>query len=161
MTATDNYILFLDLDGVLVDFEKGVETLFHKPIDTIPPKQLWPRLARTPDFYNQLDWMPDGRVLWEACKKNSPVILTGLPIGKWAEPQKRHWCERELGPDVEVLTCLSRNKAKVARARDTERIPVLVDDREKLKAPFEEMGGVFIHHRSAQQSIEALSALGL
>lgn len=35
-----------------------------------------------------LDWMPDGRELWEGVESLQPTILTGLPMGKWAEPQK-------------------------------------------------------------------------
>ena len=160
MSDTNKYILFLDLDGVLVDFEKGVEKLFGKPPEAVHPRQMWPRLAKTPDFYNTLEWMPDGKVLWAFCRPLTPVILTGMPVGKWAEPQKRRWCERELGADVPVITCLSRHKPARAVAVDPQRIPVLVDDREKIKAPFEEAGGVFIHHRKAIDSIQALRALG-
>lgn len=35
-----------------------------------------------------LDWMPDGRELWEGVEQLHPTILTGLPMGTWAEPQK-------------------------------------------------------------------------
>lgn len=160
MIPVNQYNLFLDLDGVLVDFEKGVESLFGKPTHALTSKQMWPRLARTPDFYTRLEWMKDGWELWSFCKVYSPIILTGLPMGKWAEPQKRRWCARELGDDVEVITCLSRHKAKVARARDENRTPVLVDDREKLRPQWEEMGGIFIHHSTAAQSIQRLSELG-
>lgn len=35
-----------------------------------------------------LDWMPDGRELWDGVAHLQPTILTGLPMGNWAEPQK-------------------------------------------------------------------------
>jgi hypothetical protein len=168
MNNSSSYLLFLDLDGVLVDFDRGVKKLTGKLPSDLEPRQMWPRLARTLDFYDQLEWMPDGRTLWDFALPHSPIILTGLPMGSWAEPQKRNWCARELGEAVEVITCMSRQKAAKAAERITQAasgrqgppVPVLVDDRLKLQAAWEEMGGVFIQHRSAEQSIGELCKLG-
>jgi hypothetical protein len=53
-----NMAIFCDLDGVLVDFEAGVQALFKKKKTAeISPKVLWTKLATTPDFYNTLPWM--------------------------------------------------------------------------------------------------------
>lgn len=160
MSATEKYILFLDLDGVLVNFKQGVLDLFGKPPEKLSPRYMWPRLAKTPNFYDTLGWMPDGRELWQFCLPHQPVILTGMPVGKWAEPQKRSWCARELGDHVEVITCLSRQKPERATSYDRNRMPILVDDRENLRAPFEDLGGLFIHHQSAAESVLALQRLG-
>lgn len=159
MDAGQKYFLFLDLDGVLVDFDKGVQRVCGKAPMDLEPRQMWPRLARTIDFYANLDWMPDGKVLWDFSKKYHPVILTGVPRGTWAEPQKRDWCRRELG-DVEVITCASREKAAKAGERSEGRRPILVDDRIKLKEAWEDAGGIFIWHENSKQSIEALKGLG-
>ena len=32
----------------------------------------------------------------------NPTILTGMPMGNWADGQKRTWCARELGPKVRL-----------------------------------------------------------
>ena len=156
------YFLFVDLDGVLVDFDRGVK----KATGQYPREQsagrMWSILARTPDFYAGLEWMPDGRELWERVRPLNPVILTGLPRGKWAEPQKRSWCRRELGDSVEVITCMSREKARHAASRTPAgRIPVLVDDRDSIRESWEEMGGLFIHHTEADSSLAALEDLGI
>ena len=121
---------------------------------------MWPILARSGNFYAELDWMPDGKELWETLKPLAPLVLTGLPRGRWAEPQKREWCRRELGPEVEVITGLSREKAELARVRTPEGVtPVLIDDRGRLREAWEAMGGVFIHHESAARSIQELQAI--
>ncbi len=157
-----NYSLFIDLDGVLVDFDQGVLQSTGKYPGEQSPGRMWSILARTEDFYNILDWTQDGRSLWDYVQNFSPRILTGLPRGKWAEPQKRNWCSRELGPDVPVTTCMSREKALKAKELTPEgQIPVLVDDRIRLKEAWEEMGGIFIHHTSAVSSIAALRNVGL
>ncbi|AHC15021.1 hypothetical protein L21SP2_1636 [Salinispira pacifica] len=149
-------MLFVDLDGVLVDFDRGVKEVTGKLPHELSPREMWPRLAKSGDFYNRLHWMPDGRQLWDELKHMNPVILTGLPMGNWAEAQKRSWCARELGEDVEVITCMSREKAKKARERAGTRIPVLIDDRLRLKEAWEEMGGIFIHHTDAVKSLRQL-----
>lgn len=155
------YRLFLDLDGVLADFDEGVRQATGKLPGVLPDKVMWPILARTPDFYDRLPWLEDGRILWEAVKKYRPPILTGLPIGKWAEPQKRSWCARELGPDIEVLTCLARDKGKKAlEVLEQGLTPILVDDRLKAKDGWEAIGGIFILHTSAKDSLEQLKAYG-
>lgn len=159
------YVLFLDLDGVMADFDRGVKELFGVHPKDLEPKVMWPRLARTPGFYDSLPWIEDGRKLWEACRGAKPVILTGLPIGKWAEGQKRSWCTRELGPEVPVLTGFSRHKPRLARQwleehhRDREPTMVLVDDRDKIRSDWEDAGGIFIHHMSSAQSLAQLRKL--
>ena len=49
--------LFCDLDGVLVDFNAGVKSIFRKKPEEISPKFLWPRLRTTNRFYADLPWM--------------------------------------------------------------------------------------------------------
>jgi len=154
------YCLFIDLDGVLVDFDGGVERLTGKRPAELNPRQMWPRLAKAGGFYEHLDWMPDGPELWHVLRKLNPTILTGLPLGNWAEPQKRSWCARELGADVPVEACLSRHKAERARELTPEAaVPVLIDDRQRLREAWTDMGGVFIHHKMAAESILAVSGL--
>ena len=158
--AATDILLFVDLDGVLADFDRGVQALTGRFPSEQPPGVMWPILARSGHFYAELEWMPDGKELWASVKPFAPLVLTGLPRGRWAEPQKREWCRRELGPDVEVITCLSREKAIRARERTPEGItPVLIDDRGSLREAWEAMGGVFIHHESAEGSIQELRAI--
>ena len=166
---TSAYQLFVDLDGVLADFDHGVEELTGSRPAQLSPKAMWPRLARTPAFYARLPWAQDGPELWQRVAPLDPVILTGLPRGNWAKPQKLAWCERELGPEVPVITCMSREKADRAvewiaehRNGTADRVtPVLIDDREKLREAWEAAGGIFIHHIDAPTSVARLADLGL
>ena len=85
--------LYLDLDGVLADFESGAERLLGMPAQDYQERYglggFWKRLATAKDFYGGLALLPDAEELYAAVAHLNPVILTGLPIGKWAEPQKR------------------------------------------------------------------------
>lgn len=161
----DQFQLFVDLDGVLADFDAGVRRATGREPAELEPRRMWPVLARTKGFYDNLDWMPDGKELWEAVKGFSPVILTGLPMGRWAEPQKRAWCARELGADVPVITGMSRKKAQLAAEwlhenGHAHKTPLLIDDRLKLKEAWEAEGGVFILHLDTRTSVEALRESG-
>ena len=161
-----NYVIFCDLDGVLVDFDRGVKELTGKLPAEQSPRAMWPRLAKTPEFYTTLPWMPDGPELWHFIQPYGPVILTGLPLGKWAKPQKLEWCRRELGEHVPVIAGWSKHKPADAASYLQEqgradRTPILIDDRDKTREGWEEMGGIFIHHRDARTSIAALRSLDL
>jgi len=157
----DSWTVFVDLDGVLADFEVGVQKVCGAAPHALFPPVMWKKLASQEDFYGNLPWIDDGKLLWDFVKPFDPIILTGLPIGKWAEPQKRRWCARELSAQQIVITCLSRNKHTAAQdfIRPGTRA-LLIDDREKLQAAWEAAGGVFILHRSAGETIAQLRAIG-
>lgn len=150
--------IYLDCDGVLADFDRGAEAVlgmhpraFEKRYGV---KAFWRRLANTPDFFANLELLPGATALYEAVRHKGPVILTGLPLGRWAEPQKRIWAERHF-PGVPVITTSAALKREHCHPGD-----VLVDDREKYRHLWEQAGGVFVHHADARSSIEALRALG-
>lgn len=54
-------------------------------------------------------------------------------------------------PDTTMICCLSKNKRDYMKPGD-----VLVDDWTRYRPLWEEAGGIFIHHKSAKESIEAL-----
>lgn len=164
--AQGKFQVFLDLDGVIVDFDRGIQELVGRPPDggpggePVPLREMWQAAARAEGFYRNLHWMPDGPVLWEFVRPLGPIILSGLPRGNWAAPQKQEWCRRELGKDVPVELCMSREKPLRARELTPEPlVPLLIDDRESLAAPFRHAGGVFVLHRTAHQTIARLREL--
>lgn len=152
--------LYVDLDGVLCDFEAGARAVLGMPVGTFRDlhgeRLLWKTLERAESFYERLPWLSEGRLLWDGVRsiRPGPVILTGLPLGDWAAPQKRLWCARELGPGVPVITCMTREKHSFCLPGD-----VLIDDRDKLRPAWEARGGVFVHHRSAAETIERVRAV--
>ncbi|MFC4167251.1 hypothetical protein [Teichococcus aestuarii] len=147
--------LFLDLDGVLADFDRGVHAITGQRPEALPLRTMWAALARAPRFFETLEFMHDAQELWRFCAPCHPTILTGLPLGAWAPEQKRRWVARMLGAHVPVITCMSREKPRWSGPGH-----VLVDDRASAAEGWEKKGGVFVHHRSAAGSIAALRALG-
>lgn len=150
--------IYLDCDGVLADFDKGAEKILGAHPRAFEKRhglaEFWKRLARAPDFFDSLEPLPDAMELYEAVRHLSPIILTGLPRGNWAEPQKRRWAERHF-PGVEVITTSAALKREHCHPGD-----VLVDDRDRYRDLWEAAGGVFVHHTSAAASIQALKDAG-
>jgi hypothetical protein len=149
--------LFLDADGVLADFDRGAcELLGMKPKAYIAKHgrgAFWKRLAKAENFYGSLPETRDARRLFDAVKHLKPTILTGLPIGNWAAPQKVKWAAKHF-PGVPIVTCMARDKHRHMRPGD-----VLVDDREKHRAAYEDAGVVFVHHSNAVETLEQLAKL--
>ncbi|WP_296815841.1 hypothetical protein [Brevundimonas sp.] len=156
--ARDQPRIYLDCDGVLADFDAGAEAVLGMTPDRFERRfglgRFWARLASAPDFFDTLPLLPDAMELYEAVRRTDPVILTGLPRGKWAEPQKRRWAARHF-PGVEVITTSAALKREHCHPGDA-----LVDDRDKYRHLWESEGGVFIHHRDARTSIAELKRLG-
>ena len=146
----EEVLVFVDLDGVLVDFDAGVRKIFGRNPSEIAPKTMWPRLARTPGFYDTLSWTNGGKELWEALRPYKPTICSGLPLGTWAGPQKMSWCRRELGEEVKVILCKSREKSLHCKGPRS----ILIDDRKEIGEAWDAAGGVFIHHVDSMNTIE-------
>jgi hypothetical protein len=148
--------LYLDCDGVLADFDKGATAVLGLAPRTYEKRhgigRFWQKLAGAPDFYFSLPLLPDAMTLFEAVRHLSPIILTGLPRGNWAADQKMRWAARHF-PGTRIITCMARDKRDHAKDGD-----VLVDDQLKHRHLWEEAGGVFIHHKSAVESLGALGA---
>jgi hypothetical protein len=149
--------LFLDCDGVLADFDAGVRALLgmspHEFEGRHGKSEFWRRIAKAPDFYATLPEMPDAQLLFGAVEHLDPTILTGLPLGKWAAPQKIRWAAEHF-PGTKIITCMARDKY-----RHMARGDVLVDDRADHRAKWEDAGGTFVHHKETRASLEELARI--
>jgi 5'(3')-deoxyribonucleotidase len=146
--------LYLDCDGVLADFDKGATALLGMKPKAFQKRhgvgRFWAKLARAPDFYFGLPLLPDAMRLFEAVRHLDPIILTGLPLGNWAAEQKVRWAAHYF-PGTRIITTMARDKRNHARAGD-----VLVDDQLRHAHLWEEAGGIFIHHKNADETLARL-----
>jgi hypothetical protein len=150
-------LLFLDCDGVLADFDATASEILGMSPRAFEERhgrrEFWRRIARAKDFYARLPLMHDARILFDAVQHLDPIILTGLPLGDWAAPQKIRWADEHF-PGTHIITCMARDKYRHMKGAD-----VLVDDRENHRDKWEAAGGIFIHHNSARESLQRLAAI--
>jgi hypothetical protein len=97
--------------------------------------------------------MPDAQRLFQAVKHLKPAILTGLPLGKWAAPQKERWAAEHF-PSVPIITTMARQKHLHMQPGD-----VLVDDRDTHRHLWEDAGGIFVHHKNAEDTLRQLAEI--
>lgn len=151
--------LFIDCDGVLADMDAGAaKVLGMHPRAyemAVGPEAMWKRLHEEPDFYANLPVMSDAfeLVLGVINLGFRPIILTGCPIGGWAEAQKLRWRDKHL-PGFEMICCLSKDKRLHGKPGD-----ILIDDWLKHRQAWVDMGGIWIHHTSAKESLNELSSI--
>ncbi len=146
--------VFLDCDGVLADFDRGAKRVLGMAPrvfeDQFGSQTFWSKLEAHPRFYADLDLMPDASDLVAGVARFSPRILTGCPSGGWAESQKLEWAARHF-PGIPMITCKSRGKNQYASSGD-----ILIDDWPQYMEEWQSVGGIFILHRSATESLAAL-----
>lgn len=148
--------VYLDMDGVLADFDQHHFDVFGiRPCKTADNVD-WAAVRAIPNFYLNIPPMPDMWELFVGVQKmigHTPTILTGVPASVSDAPaNKVGWVEKYLGAHVPVITCRSKDKFMHAKPGD-----VLIDDWDNYKSRWEQAGGVFIIHRNAAESLDALA----
>ena len=157
------YKLYVDLDGVLVNFEGGVEKLIGGPIHEGNNKKVfWKTIRKMPedevvDFWAGLDWTPDGPDLWRSVVKYEPIILSspGSSLRELIEKAKTKWIEKNLKPRPKQVI-YEREKWVYASPQ-----AILIDDMAKQVNPWRENGGIALHHAvgKARETVSKLTDL--
>jgi|AntRauTorcE11897_2_1112592.scaffolds.fasta_scaffold00078_54 PAS domain-containing protein len=158
----DDITIYVDMDGVVSDFEGAIEQRFGKPIEAMAKRELWRSILRYNDteapWYYSLPEMPDARQLWEFVTANFSDVQMLTAKGnspKDAGGQKRKWAGEHLGWDVPVnIVISSAEKAEYAHSK-----AVLIDDRSKAIDPFTAAGGIGILHKRASTTISVLRTM--
>ncbi len=149
--------LFVDMDGVLADFDRHHETVFGWRPSKAEDNVDWDAVRAVNGFFADIPPMADLPRLWARIERYRPIVLTGVPpLVEEAADNKRAWVTKNLGAHVEVRCCQSREKWQHANPGD-----ILIDDWIKYKQLWLAAGGRWITHRSAEETIADLNAMGL
>lgn len=149
--------IYVDMDGVLADFDRQYETVFGTHADKRLDNVDWKAVRKVADFYLHIPPMLDMPQLWRHIGPHRPIVLTGVPLDVPEAPEnKRAWVRKHLGREVKVICCRSREKSRYAKAGD-----ILIDDWEKYRALWLAKGGRWVTHRSAADTIATLSEIGI
>lgn len=161
--------LYLDMDGVLADFERGVlelggmtPTPLNGHRDAGYDDRMWGALQKVDHFYGRLEPMPGAKEMFDrlwARYGDACEILTGIPKPRrnilHAAQDKRDWVRRVLSEDVTVNIVLREEKPGFCQGRDC----VLIDDAVRNIRDWEQAGGTGILFEDAESVLAALDAL--
>jgi hypothetical protein len=156
------YTIYCDMDGVLVDFDKQ----FEKASGGISPREYEEKNGKEA-FWNLIDnengvgfwvgmpWMPNGKQLWEYIKPNTPILLSSPSRSNSSRLGKRLWVRNNL-PGTKLILANSYNKKNYADSNN-----ILIDDRPSNIDQWKAAGGIGILYISTEQAIKELKELGL
>jgi len=148
------YRIFCDLDGVLVDFNRGYHDLTGislNPTEHRSDTKFWEPIERAGyDFWINLEWTNDGKDLWNFISPFNPIILSAPSRQVESRIGKKDWVDREL-PGTQLILRSAKHKKDFASPD-----AILIDDREDNINGWIESGGVGILHTSSSKTINEL-----
>jgi hypothetical protein len=173
------YTIFCDMDGVLVDFDEGYKQLTGvttQHADSQGKDEFW-KLFRDSlkekgiserSYWENLDWMPDGKQLWDYIKQYNPYVLTAPSVNMNIPFEDRYkldnnesmqgkteWAQRL--PNLRKLYFRSAGR----KADFAGPNKILIDDRADTIQKWNNAGGIGILHKNTSDTIQQLKDLGL
>ena len=131
-------VLFLDLDGVIADFERAMNS---HPLRNTPPYASSP--DRIPHIFRDLDCVPGAKVGVRQLLNSAKYEVYFLSTAPWDNPSawtdKRLWLEAQFGKRIHRRLILTHRK-------DLMKGDLLVDDRPNNGAA--QFEGEWIHFGS-------------
>lgn len=126
--AEGKKVIYIDMDGVIANFDKGAETWGSK-IGLTAKEFIDKKLYRSSKFYYELELIEGAKEAIEELDKYFDVRLLSAP--SWGNPdsftEKRLWVEEHLGE-------WSRKRMDLSFRKDRSIGHFLVDDRTKYGA---------------------------
>ena len=172
-------VIFCDMDGVLVDFDEGYKQLTGvttQHADSQGKNEFWSLFRDSlkekdiPErsYWANLDWMPDGKQLWDYIKDYNPYVLTAPSVNFDIPFEERYKMENnESMPGntewVQRLPNMRKIYFRSAGRKADFAGPgkILIDDRKDTIDSWNANGGIGILHTSAANTIKQLQELGL
>ena len=155
------YTIYSDMDGVLVDFNER----FKRFSKGIPPTEYEQKFGKDKfwelvdgvgvRFWVGMNWMSDGKQLWDYIKKYNPTLLSSPSRADHSKMGKRIWRQRNL-PTTKLVLAQARNKQNYANPDS-----ILIDDRESNIDQWIKAGGIGILHTDTASTLNKLKELGL
>ena len=154
------YTIFCDMDGVLVDFEKG-----YFDLTGVSTKQFvkgdatfWAPIDKEgAEFWATLPWMRDGQELWRYIKKYKPYILSSPSQSQTSRVGKEAWLKIHLQNSYKKAYFYPRSQKQLFSGENK----ILIDDLANTIDEWNKGGGIGILHTSAASTIKELKKLGL
>lgn len=148
--------VYLDLDGVMADFDKHFKDKFGVCPQTLDDNVLWKKINSYEEFYENLPLMPGALELFNFLNENFDVtILTACPKSNYQKSalQKKEWVRKYISKDITVLPVLGgKNKALFMH----EKGDILIDDMIKNCQAWNDLGGKSILHLDAQTTMKKM-----
>ena len=139
------YKIYCDMDGVLTNFESRFEHFSGMHPQEYEKKygaeQFW-HLIDTKigvRFWVGMDWMPEGKKLWDFIKPYKPDLLTSPSRHNSSRLGKQLWAKNNLNPKPKVIMAYSADKQRYSNENS-----ILIDDKKSNVNEWAARGGIAI-----------------
>jgi predicted ABC-type ATPase len=155
-----HYTIYVDLDGVLVDFERqlydktGIDD-FETFVQQHGENLIWDKISKHGvEFWSEMAWLDGGEELWDYVKKYNPIILSA-PKDKNSKIGKIRWIKKYLG-DVPYILVPAKEKQNYSNNNS-----ILIDDYSRNIRQWQDKNGIAIHHKNLNDTLSQLKQLGV
>ena len=173
-----SYKIYCDMDGVLTDFEKR----FHQKLNEVGPdyypmkdiqkvvkpkdfeaifgiEEFWNFIDKIVGigFWVGMDWMPQGKELWNFISPYKPDLLTSPSRDNGSRLGKQLWAKNNLNPKPKVIMAYSADKQRYANENS-----ILIDDKKSNIKEWIASGGIAFRVKGGDigPAIQGLKELG-
>jgi 5'(3')-deoxyribonucleotidase len=158
--------IYIDLDGVLADFTRGIKELCGiEPINQAHKKEgdddiMWAAVKKVDHFYDKLELMPGAAEMFTILSSKYDVeILSGIPKARrgihTAGEDKISWVHRLLSKDIKVNIVYRNEKKNYVTGPDC----ILIDDLPKNIREWNEAGGTGILFTSVENTLAEIERI--
>ena len=155
--------VYLDMDGVLVNLEKGAFKVHGAKLSDVPKPERWDKINAIKNFWKELNWMPGAKKIWDFLKPYTQSIMSA-----WTKHDpnsakgKEDWLKGHVGSlsRSRINLVMRADKKRFAKDGRTGAPNILIDDHPKNIGEWEANGGIGIHHTNVNRTITKLKKLG-
>lgn len=147
--------LYLDLDGVMADFNHHFPATFQLDHRHLASKEIWAKINAHPSYFLDMPLCLGALDFFHSIERFKPIVLTACSKDNFENVarQKRQWVQKHLSPSVTVLPVHgSRFKPMFMHAPGD----ILIDDYESNIVGWNAEGGIGIHHTDFPSTEAAL-----
>jgi len=138
--------VYLDLDGVMADFDAHFPALFGVDHRSMLDDDMWVTINAHPSYFRDMPQCPGAKEFFDRISWLNPIILTACPKINYANAarQKREWVREHLSTTCHVIPVMGgHNKPLFMHSRGD----ILIDDFERNTKAWQMEGGFGILHR--------------
>lgn len=155
--------IWLDMDGVLADFDGFFLSSFGIATKDVTKKEMWKAIHGHDEFFYNLPMMEGAKELYIAAISSTELaadvyILTSAGSSNYMHvaEQKKRWIQKHIDHNVTVIA-VREGADKAAMVQN--KGDILVDDWRKNCEAWEAVGGLAVKYENATQAIADLEGL--
>ena len=156
--ANPPFRIYLDLDGVMADFDRSFRERFGLDNREMADDAMWAQINSHKFFFRELPLCEGALEFFRSIEHLDPIILTACPKSNYAHVavQKRDWVREHLSPRVTVLPTWGGSSKPLFMHAPGD---LLIDDFERNTSRWEKAGGHAILHRNFPSTMGHLRIL--